>query len=83
MKRFLAALALIAFAVLPVSAQDYPSKPVRMIVPLAAGGIADNLARTLGQKITEATRQPVITSMTACRKRWRRSSAPTAPVTSS
>src|SRR6266516_2460816 len=60
MKRLLAALAATAFAVLPVSAQDYPAKPLRLIVPLAAGGIADNLARTLGQKITEATKQPVI-----------------------
>ena len=60
MKRLLAALALIAFAVLPASAQDYPAKPLRLIVPLAAGGIADNLARTLGQRITDATKQPVI-----------------------
>src|SRR6266850_5410835 len=60
MKRLLAALAATAFAVLPASAQDYPAKPVRLIVPLAAGGIADNLARTLGQKITDATKQPVI-----------------------
>jgi tripartite-type tricarboxylate transporter receptor subunit TctC len=57
MKRLFALLA--AFA-LSAQAQDYPSKPVRLIVPLAAGGIADNLARTLGQKITEATRQPVL-----------------------
>src|SRR5882672_1975460 len=60
MKRLLAALAALAFAALPASGQDYPSKPLRLIVPLAAGGIADNLARTLGQKISDATKQPVI-----------------------
>ena len=41
-------------------AQDYPAKPVRIIVPLAPGGIADNLARQFGQKFTDSTRQPVI-----------------------
>ena len=60
MMRLLAALAATALAVLPASAQDYPAKPLRLIVPLAAGGIADNLARTLGQRITDATKQPVI-----------------------
>ena len=55
-----ALFALLAALALSAQAQDYPSKPVRLIVPLAAGGIADNLARTLGQKITEATRQPVL-----------------------
>lgn len=57
MKRLLALLA--AFA-LSAQAQDYPAKPVRLIVPLAAGGIADNLARTLGQKITDSAKQPVV-----------------------
>jgi tripartite-type tricarboxylate transporter receptor subunit TctC len=56
-----------AFLVLPAlgvataaSAQDYPAKPIRLIVPLAAGGIADNLARTFGQKLNETTKQPVV-----------------------
>jgi tripartite-type tricarboxylate transporter receptor subunit TctC len=53
-------LALLASLALTAQAQEYPAKPVRMIVPLAAGGIADNLARTLGQKITDATKQPVV-----------------------
>ena len=35
-------------------AQDYPTKPVRLIVPYVAGGNADIWARTLAQKLTEA-----------------------------
>ena len=57
MRRLVALLAAAAFS---AHAQDYPSKPVRLIVPLAAGGIADNLARTLGQKISDLAKQPVI-----------------------
>jgi len=49
--------ALVAGAAL---AQDYPAKPVRVIVPYAAGGNADIWARTLAQKLGEATRQAFI-----------------------
>ncbi|HEV7801075.1 MAG TPA: tripartite tricarboxylate transporter substrate binding protein [Burkholderiales bacterium] len=42
------------------SAQSFPAKPVRMIVPYAPGGIADNLARLLGQRLTAAWGQPLI-----------------------
>ena len=38
-------------------AQSYPSKPVRLIVPYAAGGASDVLARTIAQKITEGLGQ--------------------------
>ncbi|HUN67201.1 MAG TPA: tripartite tricarboxylate transporter substrate binding protein [Burkholderiales bacterium] len=41
-------------------AQDYPAKPVRMVVPYIAGGNADIWARTLGQKLTEAFKQPFV-----------------------
>jgi tripartite-type tricarboxylate transporter receptor subunit TctC len=42
------------------TAPGYPNKPIRMIVPFAAGGGADIVARALGQKLTEAYRQPVV-----------------------
>jgi tripartite-type tricarboxylate transporter receptor subunit TctC len=41
-------------------AQTYPAKPVRIIVPYAAGGTSDILARQLGPKLSEAWAQPVI-----------------------
>ncbi|MDB5884694.1 MAG: LacI family transcriptional regulator [Polaromonas sp.] len=41
-------------------AEDYPNKPIRIIVPLPPGGSNDVLARLLGQKMSEAFGQPVI-----------------------
>jgi tripartite-type tricarboxylate transporter receptor subunit TctC len=38
----------------------FPSKPIRMLVPFAAGGGVDVVARVVGQKITENTGQPVL-----------------------
>ena len=52
MKRLLSILlALLAF---PVSAQDYPGKIVRIIVPFPAGGSTDVLARLVAQKLNES-----------------------------
>ena len=52
----LAALA----GVTPVAAQPYPSKPIRIIVPFPAGGIADIYARLIGAQLTQAWGQPVV-----------------------
>src|SRR5881394_647460 len=41
-------------------AQSYPSKPIRLIVPYAAGGTSDILARQIGPKLNEAWGQPVV-----------------------
>jgi tripartite-type tricarboxylate transporter receptor subunit TctC len=52
-------LALLGLAAAPVRAQDYPSRPIRILVPYAPGGIADIAARILGAKLTEAWGQQV------------------------
>ena len=41
-------------------AQTYPAKPIRVIVPLAAGGPGDVLARAIGQKLSEQVAQAVV-----------------------
>jgi tripartite-type tricarboxylate transporter receptor subunit TctC len=59
----LAAAALTALGLLAApgaSAQSYPSKPIRMIVPFPAGGTTDVVARLVAQKMTESMGQPVL-----------------------
>jgi tripartite-type tricarboxylate transporter receptor subunit TctC len=53
----LAAAALCLAGAAPVCAQDYPAKPVRIIVPTAAGGLTDLLPRTLAQRLQVTTKQ--------------------------
>ena len=54
--RFLCVLCVSGLAL----AQPYPTKPIRFVVPYPAGGPLDTVARLLGQKVAEGTKQPVI-----------------------
>jgi tripartite-type tricarboxylate transporter receptor subunit TctC len=59
----LAGAAILATAVAlasPASAQSYPTRPIHIVVPYAAGGITDILARALGQRLAEALGQPTV-----------------------
>lgn len=56
----LKAFAVMATLCASALAQDYPSKPLRLLVPAAPGGGADFLARIVGLKLTESLGQPVV-----------------------
>jgi len=56
-----AALTAITLLAAPVGAQTaFPTKPLKIVVPNAAGGAADITARTVGQKLSEVLGQPVV-----------------------
>src|SRR5215467_3413091 len=54
------ALALVAICAVPAQAQNYPTKPIHILVPYAPGGITDIAARIVGAKLTEAWGQQVL-----------------------
>jgi tripartite-type tricarboxylate transporter receptor subunit TctC len=59
-RKLLAIVALLAAGILPASAQPYPSKPITIIVPFAAGGPTDALARVLGERMGRSLGQTVV-----------------------
>jgi tripartite-type tricarboxylate transporter receptor subunit TctC len=56
--RFLAVLALLAAH--PATAQQYPAKPVKIVVGFTAGGTTDVMARMLAQRLSERLKQPFV-----------------------
>ena len=61
-RRLLAGLFLGLFLLLPsaVPAQNFPAKPIKLIVPFPAGGPNDIIARVIGQRMSELSGQPVV-----------------------
>jgi tripartite-type tricarboxylate transporter receptor subunit TctC len=59
-RRLLLAGLVLAWAAAPALAQDYPSRPVRIIVPFAPGGSADVFGRFLAQRLQEALGQTFV-----------------------
>src|SRR3954471_1909337 len=63
LSKLLAGLTLLLLPVLLpafASAQDFPAKPIKLIVPFPAGGPNDIIARVIGQRMSEITKQPVL-----------------------
>lgn len=61
MKRYLTAIAAgLALLATSAVAQTYPNKAIRIVVPYPAGGLADNVTRMIGEKLSTKLGQPVI-----------------------
>ena len=54
------ALAIAVQSVPPAAAQTYPERPIRLVIPFAAGGPNDLLGRPLAEKMSEALGQPIV-----------------------
>lgn len=59
-KRCLAVMLALVLGIGPAVAQDYPARPVKIIVPTAPGGFADIVARLFAQKFGDRTKQSVV-----------------------
>ncbi len=53
-------LIVLCAAPLPANAQDYPNKPIRLVVPFPPGGPNDIIGRVVGQKMQELLGQPIV-----------------------
>jgi tripartite-type tricarboxylate transporter receptor subunit TctC len=60
MKSLLRALALAAVSITTAQAQDFPNRPVTLVVPYAAGGGNDAMARIAGEKMSKALGQQIV-----------------------
>jgi tripartite-type tricarboxylate transporter receptor subunit TctC len=54
------ACALAIVSQVPASAQDYPARPIKLVLPQPAGGAIDLISRALGDRLAEQMQQPVI-----------------------
>ncbi|HWP87479.1 MAG TPA: tripartite tricarboxylate transporter substrate-binding protein, partial [Burkholderiales bacterium] len=54
------ALVLLAACALPVTAQNYPLKPIKIIMPFPPGGTNDLVARAVGDRLAGVFKQPVV-----------------------
>ena len=59
-KLLLATAALLAAAIIPAHAQQYPTRAIKIMVPWPAGGATDNVARVVAQKLAPLLGQPVV-----------------------
>lgn len=57
---FLAALGAVLLTSFTANAQDFPGKPIRIIVPYTAGGSSDYVARTIATRLQENLKSPVV-----------------------
>jgi tripartite-type tricarboxylate transporter receptor subunit TctC len=57
--RFLALVLALAFAA-PAVSQQFPSRPVKIVVPTSAGGATDSFSRAIAQRLAEGWSQPVV-----------------------
>jgi len=55
-----AAASLLSLVCLSAQAQNFPNKPIQVVVPVAAGGGTDLLARNLSQRVSEILGQPLV-----------------------
>jgi len=51
---------LAVLAAVPAAAQEWPAKPIKLIVPFPPGGPTDTASRVVGQKLSERLKQPVV-----------------------
>src|SRR5262245_66587921 len=73
-------IALVVFCAAPAQAQNYPAKPIHILVPYAPGGITDIASRIVGAKLTDAWGQQLVVENSPGRNAFiAMTAAPTAP----
>lgn len=65
MKKWLLGLALAAACIAPASADDYPSRPITLVVPLSVGGSTDVIGRLMAEGMRKALHQTIVVENTS------------------